>query len=494
MFEWLKKKKAPEAEIDKPKKRLKRYFDSARSDRLTESFNVDLNNLNSDLCGSLSAIRGRSRNASKNKNYYRRYLNLLDNFVVGSQGIRLLSLANNNGEPDRADQKLIEKAWKKFCRKEFFEISGVLSCRMFQRSSIRSTGRDGELFVRHVRNADNEFGYCIQVIPPEFLDEKANDTLKNGNILVMGKEYTPQGKLVAYHFDKPVNTSVQPNGYINKPTQKIIYPAQDIVHFFIKDDALQVRGFPEAQQTLISLHALEDLNGSELTSYRVASNKSIYIESPVSENDEYQGDEIDEEGNIIEDLEAGIAKRLQPGETIKPFNPDHGGANHAQFSETILRSLSSGAGFSYSQITNDIKGIQPDSLRIYHNNDIEKAKTWQKDFIEEVMTPIFEEWMKMCFLKKYFNVPFGKLDKFLEHDFKGRSFPSLKPLEDAQTNKLNVEAALDSRENIHDENNRVTEDVFAELGREEDFSIKYGVPLRNQGGTTSHNLGAEVKQ
>ena len=32
--------------------------------------------------------------------------------------------------------------------------------------------RDGEVLIRHIRNADNAFGYSLQILEPDFLDEE----------------------------------------------------------------------------------------------------------------------------------------------------------------------------------------------------------------------------------------------------------------------------------------------------------------------------------
>tara|TARA_Y100000589_G_scaffold280014_1_gene276217 strand:+ start:302 stop:481 length:180 start_codon:yes stop_codon:yes gene_type:complete len=48
--------------------------------------------------------------------------------------------------------------------------------------------RDGEVLVRHIRNADNPFGYAIQLLEPDFLDKDYNVKTENGNRVVMGVE------------------------------------------------------------------------------------------------------------------------------------------------------------------------------------------------------------------------------------------------------------------------------------------------------------------
>lgn len=49
--------------------------------------------------------------------------------------------------------------------------------------------RDGEVLIRHIRNADNAFGCSLQILEPDFLDEEFNTSNPdNGNRIVMGVE------------------------------------------------------------------------------------------------------------------------------------------------------------------------------------------------------------------------------------------------------------------------------------------------------------------
>lgn len=45
-----------------------------------------------------------------------------------------------------------------------------------QNLAIEGLARDGEVLIRHIRNADNGFGYLLQLLEPDFLDEEYNTT------------------------------------------------------------------------------------------------------------------------------------------------------------------------------------------------------------------------------------------------------------------------------------------------------------------------------
>ena len=102
----------------------------------------------------------------------------------------------------------------------------------------------------------------------------------------------------------------------------------------------------------------------------------------------------------------------------------------------------------------------------------------QSLFIENWADPIYDDYIKFALLKQTVDLPFSKIEKFSEHEFRGRSFQPLKPLEEAQANKINWENAGNSRTNYHRSLNQDTYDIFSELGNEEELSRQFKISIR----------------
>ena len=83
---------------------------------------------------------------------------------------------------------IVERAFKEWSQKGVCEISGKFSWIDAQQMMQESLVRDGEILIKHIRNADNRFGYAIQFLEPDYLDEEYNVPAKNGNRVVMGVE------------------------------------------------------------------------------------------------------------------------------------------------------------------------------------------------------------------------------------------------------------------------------------------------------------------
>jgi capsid protein len=67
----------------------KRYFDGASSDRLKSDWGTTVTSADAELRNDLGALRSRWRELERNNDYGARFLSLLENNVIGADGIDL---------------------------------------------------------------------------------------------------------------------------------------------------------------------------------------------------------------------------------------------------------------------------------------------------------------------------------------------------------------------------------------------------------------------
>lgn len=471
-----------------------RGFESARFDRLTSDFLRSVASLNSDIGKDLSAMRDRSRQLYQSNDYYKRCIDLYVNYVVGPQGITLVSrVKNETGDDDKGANDKIEKSFKEFGKKKYFTKNNADSFYSFQVNLVRCKARDGETFTRIHRFAKNKFNLSYSYIDPEFLDEKYNvDVMANGNFISQGIEFDKNNKIVFYHFTDPenMNKNIQSSSYKNG--RKIKIPADEIIHDFNKVEPNQIRGFPTFQGIMIALFGLSSLNEAEMVNYRYSACKMGTIEKDFPDENQvqgYSGEQVDNSGRRLDNVEPGEFLELNPGEHMNFISPDHKTGNWEIFQRGILRSVSSGSGFPYCLISNDYTGMDEESIRLQRNDALDFAMKEQNLFIDNWGDYIHEDFIKFGLMTQEIKLPFSKLEKFMDHEFRGRSFQPLKPLEEAQANKINWENAGNSRTNYHRSLNQDTYDIFTELGNEEKLSRQFKISIRNQGGTAADNVG-----
>lgn len=473
-------------------------FDSARFDRLTLDFLESMQQINDDIKNSLTKLRGRSRTLAQNDDYYKRCLQLWVSYIVGPKGLTLVCKSkNNDNKDDKSANDQIERDFKRFCNKKYFSKDKSLSFLSAQNYEEYCFARDGETFTRIHRGVKNEYGVAFSFIDPEFLDETycVND-FKGGKIS-QGIQFDGEGSIVGYWFNDPKGYSKNSTTPANpKSLEKVFIPADQIIHRFNQVEPNQIRGFPVFQNIMLSLFALSKLNESEMVNYRYSSCKMATIESDFP--DEINMPSVGETNTSgspyyrMDMLEPGIVEELEMGKHLNLLSPDHKTGNWDLFSKGILRSASSGSGFPYCLISNDYSGLNSDVVRLIINDARDFAMANQCLFACDWADHIYDEFLLFSLLSNKINLPISKIEKYREHEFRGRTFQSLRPLEDQQALALAVEHGNGSRTEHFRGLNLNVDDVFAELGHEEDLSRQFGVPIRNQGGTTSHNLGAGV--
>src|SRR5208337_4093733 len=133
--------------------------------------------------------RARARQFGLNNPYAKKYLRLLQLNVA--DGMKLHSLVKNaNGTFDKSANKLLEDQWKVWGKKETCCVDGLLNWNDALKLIISSVARDGEIFIRLIRNFKNDFGFAIQIIEPDYFDIYYNiNDIKTGNYIRMSIEY-----------------------------------------------------------------------------------------------------------------------------------------------------------------------------------------------------------------------------------------------------------------------------------------------------------------
>ena len=128
------------------RKRRKRSYEASGVGRLLQNWTTAIKTPDEELRTSLRNLRARSRELSINNDYARKFFEMLKTNVIGANGIVLQSKAKRlDGTFDRQDNERIEKAFKRWGRKEFASVTGKLSWIDIQRVVIETLARDGEI-------------------------------------------------------------------------------------------------------------------------------------------------------------------------------------------------------------------------------------------------------------------------------------------------------------------------------------------------------------
>lgn len=454
--------------------RPRRSFKAGTSDRLSSTWNPGGQSNNAAIRMGLRKMRNRSRELFYNNEYAKHFYRLLKANVIGPKGIRLQAKSKDlNGKLDRGANAQIETAWKKWGKRGLCDVTGRLSWRDVQRLALETCARDGEVLIRKVKGFPNVFGFAVQLIEADHLDENYNTSLPGGRTIRMGIEYDEWDRPVAYHLlrQHPGDTIYgHKGGNAREPI-----PAEEILHLVLPEFVRQDRGFPWLHAAMSRLKKMDSYEESELVAALIGSSKMGFFEwDPDMEDEEFDGEE-DESGDLIGEAEPGTFEKLPAGYKFKAWDPQHPAGNFDPFMSRLMRAVSSGAGVSYPTLGNDYSDVNFSSIRQATQEDRDNYKALQEWFTEWVCEDIFEAWLKMAMNTRQVNLPFAKLEKFMAVEWKPRRWGYVNPLQDATAKQRLIDMGTATKSDVLAEQGKDYEEYLETLKQEQDLEDEYGI-------------------
>jgi lambda family phage portal protein len=453
---------------------VKRAYDGAAVSRLTANWTTQNYSADHELWQQLRVLRARCRELEQNNDYVSRYLALLDQNVIGPSGIELeCRLKTQDGMTfKRSTNEAIEEAFEAWGKRGVCDVTGQLCWSDVQRIVLRSMARDGEVLIRLVRNFDNPFLFAVQVLEADYLDLAYNVAqLPNGNNIRMGVERNEWGRPVAYHLFRQ-----HPGDWTSAQTQqrRERVSAGDIIHCYVVKRAGQSRGVPWMAPAMRRLSMLGGYEEAELIAARVGACKGGFYTSPTGE--EYTGDDVDSQGNLIEAIEPGTFAQLPEGVTFTPYDPQHPTTSFGIFVKSILRGISSGLNCSYNTLASDLEGVNYSSIRQGVLDDRDNFRVTQQLMIEQLCEPVLKAWIDYAILSGQLDLPsFDSARVVAACEWQARGWQWVDPLKDMEADTAAINAGLKTRTQCLAERGLDIEDVFSQLAQEQELAAEYGL-------------------
>lgn len=469
----------------------RRNFEAAKIDRLTSGWPTVNTDANALLRQGLRVIRARSRELAINNDYMIKFLSLLRKNVVGPQGIRLRANPINGrdeqrpGELDAGAKQLLESSFRRWGETGSCTMDGRHSWLDVQKLAISSIARDGEVLVRHVvgRAAPNEFAYGLQLIEADQLDEDFNTILPNGNRVFMGVEVDQWFRRVAYHLlrDHP-----GAEAFTVRQRQRDRVPAAAVTHLFVDQRINQARGIPWAHTAMNRLYQLGRYEEAEIVASRAAASKMLMYETDFEGvGDAWDADDADDQGNLINEFEAGVAELLPPGVKAHLIDPTHPNATTGAFIKAMLRGIAAGLDVNYNTLANDLEGVNFSSLR---QGNIDERDAWrviQAWLVEHLHAPVYRNFVRAALATPALNLPPSRAEKFQSAQWQARGWQWVDPQKEARANSDEVAMGTKSRQQIAAESGRDFEDILDELAEEKAMAEAKGLTLKGAANNAS---------
>ena len=365
--------------------------------------------------------RNRARTLERDDPHIRRFLQMVASNVFGHMGIKLRPETKRpDGTADEMDNTSIRDGWSRWCRVGNCTLDGRQHFAEFEAMALRRVLVDGEVFIRKLRGADNPFGFALQMLDADLVDENNRRPRTDGkNAIEMGIEVDKNQRPLAYHV-----------------AGGAAIPAGEIIHLYIQERPHQTRGFTWLAPVGVRQKMLDGFELAAVTMARLASSKGGFFTS--EEGTSYEGSNILESGAPSLDVAIGSLDVLPPGVSFQAFDPDSPPNNFAEFTKSIKRGIASGLGVSYPVLANYLEGVSYSSIRAGELADRDFWRLLQWFMIRHHSEQIYDDWLLMALTQKQLIGPAGSalplsaLAKFEKRSWRPRGWAWVDPLKDVQ--------------------------------------------------------------
>jgi len=452
-------------------------FAAAEISRLTASLASETRFINDQLRHDLRALRARSRQATKNNPYGRRFVKMVVDNVGGAKPFRLQAKVRySNGKFDDGANKRIEEVWAAWSAKGNCELTDRWAWNTLQRQILQVFATDGEVILRKYKGPEfGRYGVQLQLIDTDRLDESKNVRLQGGGAIHMGVEVSAIGKPVAYHLlkRKPANWQ---NGGFAREYERV--PADEIVHLFIPEYAEQVRGIPWMYAALLNLVHMGAFEEAAVIAARVGAAQMGFIQSPDGGKTLADQQGKDSTGAPVIDAEPGSFPTLPPGYTMEGWNPKYPDAAIEPFLKAIGRGVAIGVNVAYHNLSGNMEGVNYSSARIA---ELDERDTWlglQEFMIDHLHTPFYNnDWLPIQAINGQLPFDLSRLDKYRQVRWQGRRWAWVDPEKEVNASIKAIEARLTSRTRVVSETGEDFEELLEEVAAEEEMAKGKGVEL-----------------
>lgn len=408
----------------------------------------------------LTTVRARSRDAGRNNGWIANGVRSWVSNEIGA-GIKPRSRA-----PDAAFAAEANRLWEQ----EFAaaaDYDGVLDVYGLMAMAVRARKEAGEVFLR-IRHLGLDGGAPVpiqfQLIESEQLPHAHNEWHSDREI-VAGVEFDlASGKRTRYWMYRRHPSDMAPSAQ-----EQIPVPASEVIHHFAPLRPGQVRGVAETVQALIKARDFDEYDDAELTRKKTRANYTGAITRQGYDDSDYQfdpftGDPLEGGAAPMVNIEPGTFPALLPGEEIKLFDGDQGGA-YGEFMRQQLMGVAASLGIPYELLSGDMRNVNDRILRALLNEYrrlIEQSQ-WLYT-IPQLCQRMWEAFIDAAVLAGRLKARDYAANRsaYLACDWRPHAWRYLHPVQDAQGELMLIKGGLSSRAAAAAERGYDVEDIDAQ--------------------------------
>ena len=421
-------------------------FAAARVNRLTGDFINGSRSADQDLFSSNKLMRARGRELAVNSPFFVKFLQMMEQNVVGPEGILLQARIKNqygkSTDATKAANLRIEAEWKRWCKRGRCTADGKFSLPQLQRMAIKNYGREGENLLKIVLGLDfNEAGIALQPIDNDQLDDAYNVPLQNNSSVRMGVEVNQYGRPQAYYL-----WSGHPNDLWGGQRERVRVPAAFIIHTFNAERPTQTRGYTPASSVMLEVKQLDGFDEATSVAARWAAAKLGVIQSQAADgfagdDEDSNGSDTNSDGTNYSSGAPGEFLQLDEGDTLNFIDPRFPTNTYKDYTRTKIRRIATGLLVSYPTLGNDLENVNFSSIRAGLLDERDHWRILQRWFIDHFLQPIYDAWLKTARLTVLRDLVLTD-DQWEQITWRARGWEWVDPVKDAAAAILRLQNGL----------------------------------------------------
>ena len=177
-------------------------------------------------------------------------------------------------------------------------------------------------------------------------------------------------------------------------------------------------------------------------------------------------------------VEPGIIRALKAGQKFKEFNPGGQVSDYQQFEGQVKKDIAQGFGISVMSHGMETSGVSYSGGRTVTIEDRDFYKSYQRFFIDNGLTKIFEAWLKSHSMADAASFPPSRMTAILEsYTFRGRGWDWVDPAKDIKANSEALRTRQTSLSAVASSRGIDIRDLLAEIAEDEAMLKEFGLTL-----------------
>lgn len=446
-----------------------RNYDAGNYNRPNQNWRVS--NQSAELTDRYSRdeVRARARDLERNSDIMNSVTGAFRRNVVGG-GFALQAKTE-----DTELNKEIEKAWKRWCKKQNCDVTGTQSLNQIIRMAVQRKKVDGGILFVKRYTKEGFVPFKIQMIEVDELDIGRMQPKNSDNKVVGGIEFNSWNRPVGYFIRQ-----YDIDGYSQRET--IWLDAKDVIYYFTKNRPTQLREMSDMSKTIPRIRDINEFMMAISVKERILACLSIFIKKTYPNIGSQPGrtgnaDRISYEGKL---LSPGMIKELNAGDDVEVVNPSGQGADATSFTKLQQRLIGAGQGISYEATSRDMSESTYSSAR---QGMIEDDQTYkdEKELLLEVLDEIYESFVISAVLCGVIHIKdfWENKERYLSHEWTQEPKQWIDPKKESDANKTALQTGQKTFKQIAAENGRDWRDQVDDMAEVLEYGKEKGINMES---------------